>query len=136
MLRLSLVAELMAWAASDSDDEPRSISARTVGAVTDFVDDYAKPTALRVFGDAALPAVERHAAMLGRYIRRHSLDAINARKVRREFNLPGLKEAAAVNAAIGLLVEADWLRECGQRHGDTPGRKSSDYLVNPAVFGG
>lgn len=58
LLRLALVSELVRWA-YHGGDEPRSISAATVGAVADFIVDYAKPAALRVFGDAALPIVER-----------------------------------------------------------------------------
>jgi hypothetical protein len=136
VLRLSLTVELVTWAASTAADEPGSISAQTVGRVCDFIDNYAMPSALRVFGDAALPPVERNAATLGRYIRRFKLAKVNARDVHRKFRIPGMKDAAPVNEAIELLVEADWLRGAGQRQGDTPGRRSADYIVNPAVFGG
>jgi hypothetical protein len=33
-----------------------------------------------------------------------------------------------------LMVEADWLRRDGQRQGQTPGRNSADYVVNPAAL--
>ena len=136
LLRLSLMAELVAWADGKEDsDEPRSISARTVGAVAEFIEQYAKPAALRVFGDAALPMVERHSATLARYIQRHKLRRINARDIRRTANLPGLKDAQPISDAIAALIEADWLREAGKRAGDTAGRKTSDYVVNPAIHG-
>jgi putative DNA primase/helicase len=108
-----------------------------VGAVCEFVEQYAKPSALRVFGDAALPLVERHAATLARYIQRHKLTRINASELKRApHRLPGMTEAAPLNAAIEFLAEADWLKPIGQRHADNPGRKSSDFAVNPAVHGG
>ncbi|MDQ0840218.1 hypothetical protein QFZ54_004071 [Sphingomonas faeni] len=64
VLRLALVAELLAWAAGNGH-EPTTISAATLVGVLGFVDDYAKPSAVRVFGDAALPLSERNAAALG-----------------------------------------------------------------------
>jgi hypothetical protein len=100
------------------------------------VDEYAKPSALRVYGDAALPLVERHAATLARYIVKHGLRKFNARKLRREAGLPGMKEAEPFNAAVSFLIEADWLRDDGHRAADNAGRRSSDFLVNPGVHGG
>jgi putative DNA primase/helicase len=132
VLRLALVAEYLNWALRGGA-EPTSISAATVGAVVDFVDGYAKPTAVRVFGDAALPVVERNAAVLARYILRHKPRKINARDVRRTAGLPGLKDAQAVNDAFTQLVEADWLTATPHRAGETVGRQSSDFIVNPTV---
>jgi putative DNA primase/helicase len=132
VLRLSLLAEYLKWAVNGGP-EPTQISTETVATVVDFVDNYAKPTAMRVFGDAALPEVERNAATLARHILRTKPRKINARAIRREASLPGLREAAKVNEAIAHLVEADWLTPAGQRNGDTPGRQSSDFTVNPTV---
>jgi putative DNA primase/helicase len=134
VLRLALVSELTRWA-FEGGAEPTSISARTIAAVAEFVDEYAKPSALRVYGDAALPPVERNAATLARYIKRHRLSAINARDLKRTVKLPGMREAEPLNEAIALLVEAHWLRPDGARAGATAGRKSADYTVNPLVKG-
>ena len=136
VLRLSLVSELVAWAAGDNGHEPRSISARTVAAAIEFVEEYAKPAALKVFGDAALPPVERNGATLARYLLKHKVNRFNARDLRRKASLPGLKDANPFNEAVSLLVEADWLRDAGKRDGHTPGRRTSDFIVNPAVHGG
>jgi putative DNA primase/helicase len=134
VLRLALVAELAAWAYTGGD-EPSSISRDTIGAVADFVDSYAKPSAVRVFGDAALPPVERHAAALARYIRKMRLRTLNARDIYRNANIPGLREAVPTNEALVFLVDGDWLKRAGSRAGDSPGRQSSDFIVNPAVHG-
>jgi hypothetical protein len=133
VLRLSLVAELMGWA-SKGGREPETISVATLAAVLEFVDDYAKPSALRVFGDAALPVVERNAASLACYITKTGATRINARDIRRTSGIATLKQAQDVDEAIDALIEAGWLRALKHREGDTPGRTSKDYIVNPAVF--
>lgn len=136
VLRLSMVRELMAWADGDDAETPAEISAETVVAAIEFVETYAKPTAQRVFGDAALPVVQRNAAMLARHIQRERKQRINARDVRRTPGLPSMKTAEVVDEAINELVEADWLRADPSRSGEGAGRAKKDFLVNPAVHGG
>jgi putative DNA primase/helicase len=135
LARLALVSELTRWA-FEGGPEPRSISSRAIGAAADFIDGYAKPSALRVYGDAGLPPVERHAALLARYVKKHSLRRVNAREIYRNANIPGLREAEPTNEALTFLVEADWLKPAGARAGSSPGRQSADYIVNPLVHGG
>ncbi|TCP98292.1 uncharacterized protein DUF3987 [Sphingomonas sp. PP-F2F-A104-K0414] len=135
VLRLALVVELIGWAASDRR-EPACISAETLTAVLGFIDDYAKPSAVRVFGDAALPLSERNAAALARHILKTKTQRINLRDVRRESGIATLKIAADVEAATEALVEAGWLRGVGERAGDTAGKPRKDYLVNPMVHDG
>lgn len=135
VLRLSLVVELIDWAASDRR-EPAGIRAETLTAVLGFIEDYAKPSAVRVFGDAALPLSERNAAALARHILKTKAQRINLRDVRRESGIATLKIAADVEAATESLVEAGWLRGIGERAGDTPGKPRKDYLVNPMVHDG
>lgn len=138
VLRLALVAELVAWAWAGGN-EPKSISATTLGCALDFVDAYVKPTARRVFGEAALPPVERNAALLLRYLRKQEMRSFNARLLKRsphKANLPGLGDAASMNDALGLLVDGGWLMSDGHREGGSTGRGTSDYIVNPALFGG
>ena len=135
VLRVALTIEHLLWADGDLPDPPRVVSVATLASVIDFVEDYAKPMALRVFGDAALRPVDRNAATLARYIRKNGLATINARVVRRgPPKLPGLGEVPALNEAIALLVDADWLRPAPSREGGSPGRQSSNFDVNPAAL--
>jgi hypothetical protein len=137
VLRLALVAELSAWA-FNGGAEPTQVSADCLIAAAAWVDDYAKHMAQRTYGDAALPAVERNAAVLARYIRKHDLHTINKRALRRsphKSHLPSLRDAAALDATLAYLVDAGWLRESHSRDGTGPGRQREDYTVNPAVFG-
>lgn len=134
-LRLSLVAELSEWAWRGGP-EPTAIKSSTVEAVADFLESYALPMAARVYGDASLPPVERNAATLARHLVKHRAQSINARTIRREARLPGLRDAETVREAIDALVDANWLRPFPSRSGDTAGRNRADYLVNPAIHGG
>lgn len=133
-LRLTLVAQYSEWAFCGGE-EPRSISKATVEAVADFLESYAMPMAARVYGDAALPVVERNAATVARYLMKHKLKTLNARDLRRSAGLPGLRDADAVRGALEALIEASWLRPSPSRRSDTPGRQRADYHVNPAIHG-
>ena len=132
-LRLALASELARWS-WEGGSEPKSISRSTLEAAADFVADYAIPMAERVYGDAALPPVERNAATLARHIKRHKLVSINTRNLQRKDRLPGLAESADIDPAIEALVDAGWLRAEPRRTGATTGRPSRDYSVNPAVW--
>jgi len=132
-LRLALASEFAKWA-YEGGAEPSVISASTLEAVGDFVEGYALPMAERVYGDAALPAAERHAATLAKHINRKGLRTINTRDLMREERLPGLREAATVDPAIELLVEAAWLKPAPSRESDRAGRTKRDYVVNPAIW--
>lgn len=138
VLRLALVSELLTWACSGGP-EPREVSAGSLAKAIEFVDGYVKPAALRVFGDAALPSVERNAAVLARYIRRKCMVRVNARDLKQsphKQHLPGMREAAPLDDALAHLEEAGVLREMPSREGGTAGRSKRDYLVNPAFIGG
>jgi hypothetical protein len=131
VLRLALVLELMEWA-ERGGAEPDTICSVVLMRARDFVEGYLKPMAMRVFGDAALPVVERNAATLARYIIRTKARMINLRTVQRA-RLPGLTTAELVNDAAEVLTDALWLFPAGTRAGDTPGRKSRDFTINPLV---
>ena len=138
VLRLALVAELIAWA-WDGKDEPREVSADSLFAAAEWVDDYAKPMAERVYGDAALPRVERNAAVLARYIVKQGFRSINLRTLKRtphKSRLPALRSSEAMNETVAHLVDAGWLLPDLSRDGDMPGRQRLDFLVNPGVHGG
>ena len=131
VLRLALVCELIAWADSTSPDEPTTIRPDTITAAITFIEDYAKPSALRVFGDAALPEADRNAAQLARHILKHALVRINARDVRREYGIAALKSPEKVDEAISCLVDANWLRAAPSRSGANAGQQRKDFIVNP-----
>lgn len=132
VLRLALVVEYLRWADAGGS-EPETVSHLALASALELADDYIKPMALRVYGDAALPAVERNAATLARYIVKHRPTRVNVRDIQRHWRLPGLKVADAVKDALALLADADWLRPAPGRDGDSHGRQRADFLVNPKV---
>jgi len=95
--------------------------------------------AQRVYGDASLPPVERNAAVLARYILKTKMQRLNKRELKRsphKSHLPTMRTAQPMDEAIAYLCDAGWLIDTGSREGGLAGRKSGDFLVNPAVFGG
>ncbi|MFZ5696160.1 MAG: DUF3987 domain-containing protein [Pseudomonadota bacterium] len=138
LLRLSLAMELVAWA-TRGGNEPEAVTVQTVAAVAEWIDEYAKPMALRVYGDASLPKVERDAAILARYILKQGMAKVNARELGRsphKTRLSSMRDAETRGAAIEYLCDAGWLSSASTREGPTPGRGKGDYLVNPLVFEG
>jgi hypothetical protein len=133
VLRIALVIELLHWA-DEGGDEPREVSARTLLLAADFVEEYAKPMALRVYGDAAVPLCERDAAVIAKHIVNAKLRKFNARTMRRAAGYPGTKVPELQAAAIEQLVQACWLKPVPSRDGDKAGRQSNDFIVNPGVF--
>lgn len=136
VLRLALVAEYLKWAVGN-EAEPREVSVASLIDATKFVDEYAKPMAERVFGDAALPQVERDAALLGRYILKHELRTLNLRTLKQyphKTELAAIRKADKMRAAADFLVDAGWLKPCPKRDGKTVGRASLDFIANPLLW--
>lgn len=138
VLRLALAAEYIAWAYRGGA-EPSEVSTASLCAAAGFVDDYAKPMAERVYGDAALPQVERDAALLARYIRKNAMRSINLRTLKQsphKAKLAAIRQADRMRAAAEYLVDANWLSPAPSREGSTTGRASLDYTTNPLVWEG
>lgn len=136
-LRLALVCELTRWAFS-SEPEPGEVSTASVAAAIKWCEDYAKPMAARVYGDAAVPESDRNAALLARYVRKQKLEIVNLRALRlhpHKQHLKPLLGKGAMNEAAEALVDAGWFMPAPSRDGDGPGRERKDFRVNPAVLG-
>jgi hypothetical protein len=134
-LRLATVLEYLWWCSSGVAKEPDSISAQAVTAAAGLLEGYFIPHAERVFGDAAIPLPERGAMMLARHIRRTRALTFNARIARREIG-GTLREAAKMEAACNVLIEAGLIRERPARSGPSYGRLAKGYEVNPALMEG
>jgi hypothetical protein len=105
--------------------EPETTGTEATGYAAHLVDEYFKPMALRVYGDAALPEAEHHAAGIARRIIKNKPTVVNAREIRRVWRIPGLATSAKINDALEVLLEADILRSAPSRLGETPGRNKS-----------
>jgi hypothetical protein len=140
LLRLALILEHLWWCAPSPATllipvlPPGRITIQAVRAAAALIEDYFKPMAERVFGDASLPEADRLAAIVARWILKERPEVVNARDLRRKARLPGLREAAKVRLALDMLVEADWLRPASKRSGSNAGRQREDYWVNPKLW--
>lgn len=134
-LRLAGVLEFLDWAfGPEGAPEPAVISLAATERAWALCEEYFEPMALRVYGDAAISKTERDAAAIVKRIYERKELTINARVIRQSWRIPGLREAAKVDAALAFLVEAGWVREAASRQGGSPGRRAKNYEVNPDVF--
>jgi hypothetical protein len=131
-LRLALVLEYLKWSETEQP-EPKTIGTEATGYAAHLIDEYFKPMALRVYGDAALPIAEHPAAGVARRIIKGKLTVVNAREIRRAWRIPGLATSTKINDALEVLLDADILRPAPSRQGGTPGRNRSDFEVNPRM---
>ena len=90
--------------------------------------------ALRVYGDAALPEAEHHAAGIARRIIKNKLTVVNAREIQRVWRIPSLSTSTKITDALEVLTDADILRPAPSRVGETPGRNRLDFEVNPRLW--
>lgn len=133
-LRLSGLLALTDWAFGNEGAPPETISDLVVERAWAFFEEYFEPMALRVYGDAAIPQGERHAAAIARKIFERKELTINARAIRLQWGIPGMRTAARIDAALAHLQEAGWVRPAPSRQGGSSGRQSKTYEVNPDVF--
>lgn len=139
VLRLSLISELLTWAIGREEREPAQVGVRSVVQAIEFVEAYAKPSALRVFGDAARPVNERRGAALARHIRKQGLTAFSTREVYTFTPRPSdlLTNGQEVDEAVELLLEAAWIHPAPlPERSPRGGRPPKRFLVNPGVHDG
>jgi hypothetical protein len=130
-LRLAIVLEYLWWAGSNLS-EPVAIQKRVIEAAIGLMDHYFLPMAARIFSDAAVPADEKNARTLARWIVDTRPETINVTEIRDRARLPGLRETNDVKAGCRFLVEAHWLLE-PQLTGQ-PGRPPGNFRVNPRLW--
>jgi hypothetical protein len=131
-LRVSLVIEMLWWAANEGmSPPPMVISLRAFLAAATLVTEYFMPMAERVYGDAAASESDRKATTLARWIVKARPVEVYVRHLLREVRLPGLATAEDIHEAAGVLIEADWLRGPPKISGR---RLRMAYPVNPKVL--
>jgi hypothetical protein len=137
-LRIALALEYIWWAtAQNVSPEPKVVSEKAIGHALIIVDQWAKPMAGRVLAEASIPLSQQRATTLARWVLATKPERFNARTVLRKHRgqLPGIRETKDMDEACAALVDAGWLRPAGTREGDTRGRTTKDFEVNPAVTG-
>ncbi len=133
-VRLAGLIELLNWAISEKAVPPQMVSRLSLETSIQFLNTYMIPMSKRVFNDAVIPVEDRNAALVAKHILKNRISRFNARQARKDWRLPGLREAKDMDAALGVLVESGWVRNVGTRDGGTKGQRKKDYVINPAVF--
>jgi hypothetical protein len=137
-IRIATVLELMAWAVAEpGTPEPLEISDSTLGQALALVDQFFKPMARRVYGEDGHAGDIGAARQLARHIRDNKLVSFNASKLRSGAGCPSIlrRDPRLMDQACAILVEHGRIAPMGERAGDTKGRMSKDYAVNPMARG-
>ena len=136
VLRIALALEYIWWATGNASPEPDVVSYNAIAHALIIVDEWAKPMAARVLAEASVPLSQQRATALARWLITTKRDRFNARTVLRKHRgqLPGIRETKDMDEACAALVDAGWLRPAGTRDGDTKGRATKAFEVNPAAL--
>jgi hypothetical protein len=108
---------------------PELIGAAHFGRACHFVETYVMLMARRAYADASIPAAEQGARRILNLVRGEGIATVRVSDLQRR-KLTGLRDAAAIKAALGVLAEADVVRE---EKAPTPGRTASVWHVNPKL---
>jgi hypothetical protein len=133
VLRLSLILELLEWAAGGGR-EPVAVTKSSVAAAISLFEDYLLPSACRVFGAAGRDREDLAAASLLKQIRHRCEATVNAKTIYRTWSLPGLNSAKSVNAALDQLSEAGWARRDRGEPDARGGRPANNWTINPLLW--
>ncbi|MEO0894212.1 MAG: YfjI family protein [Pseudomonadota bacterium] len=128
-LRMSCILAHLDWAASENAIHVDGISEAHIGRACHLVGEHLRLHAYRAYGTAK-PSPEVHGArIIATIIRDDGLSLFKVRDIQNR-QRSGLMTAGAIKAALGVLMDADVLREVRT---DTGGRRSIDYAVNPKL---
>jgi len=135
-LRIALALEYIWWAIGNGSPEPNVVSYEAIAHALVIVDEWAKPMAARVLAEASVPLSQQRATALARWLMATKPEQFNARTALRKHRgrLPTIRESKDMDEACAALLDAGWLRPAGTREGDTKGRTTKDFEVNPAVL--
>ena len=127
-LRLSLVYELLAWAAC-RNVEPASVSADAVARAAGYL-DYAANMLDRATAGLAIGRTEADAAAIARYLLATLARRLNEREMYQTAGYHWARDRERRTAALRVLNHAAWIRRPA---GDGLGRPRGDWDVNPRL---
>jgi hypothetical protein len=128
VLRLATILTSLKWAVNPGAAEPREIGEEAIAGACALMKTYFLEQAQRVFGEAAIPLVERDARTLASAILERQCRSFNARLMGRALR-GRLLQAANMRAATTMLEELGWIK----RSSPHPGTRQVDFDVNPAL---
>jgi hypothetical protein len=120
----------------DSPSFAKSSSSRLIFFYTPLdkasVEGYFFPMAERVFGDASIPAAERAARTVARYLQQCGIETFNARELRRTIG-GVLRDPKIMAGACDALAQVGLIQPQFSGAGGSKGREAQNFRVHPAV---
>ena len=113
---------------------PLAITLDTLEAAIDWMDEYARPMALKVYGHHSQSPAERDARILLAYLKDRNLQVFNTRELMRASGpdrLRTLRKASEMDAAIELLAAGGWVKRMPSTGRGI--RPRQDYAVHPRL---
>ncbi|MDO6588537.1 DUF3987 domain-containing protein, partial [Salipiger sp. 1_MG-2023] len=126
-VRVAGVLAHLDWAASAGAPYPDKIGADHLSRACHLVGGHLRLHAFRAYGTASPPDDIRNARRIADVIRSEGWQSFTARDIQRR-GLSGLQLAKAVQAALDVLEQADWVMRSRE---ETGGKPRVIYLVNP-----
>lgn len=118
------------WVAQPAGGAPATITANQFRRAKELVGGYLRLHALRAYGSESAAPEIKAARRLADLIRSEQLPRFTVREIQRR-NLGRLNDAKDIRAALGVLMEADWVREETE---STGGRPRLVFIVNPRTW--
>lgn len=140
VLRLACVLEFLWWAAGHDTVPPRAVSVAAVRSAIRLADEYFAPMRRRVLSAGTVLEADKFAKTLAAKIREQKAPSFTVSQLKESWGLrlpPKMHEREKSELIIGALRElADrgWVRNQDRKPGQLGGRRTVDYIVNPAVF--
>jgi len=128
VLRVALVFEMLAWAATGGP-EPPMISANSMGRAGGYL-DYLAAMFDRVTAGLSISREEADAAVIARHIILTRLDVLNERELYQQPGWSWLRDNGRRASALRMLEKAAWIRRPARPAGKKP---RGDWDISPRL---
>lgn len=129
-VRVACVLALLDWTVEPGQACPNQIEDTHLGRACHLVGEHLSQHAFRAYGAAEVPLEIRNARRLAGTILKDRPRYLTIREIQRR-EIGGLQTAKQIEAAFGVLEQADWVRRERQASG---GRPRTKFHVNPKLW--
>jgi phage/plasmid primase-like uncharacterized protein len=129
-LRLALVMEYLAWAVSDGQPEPQSVTSSSIASAGAYL-SYAEKMFERSISGLGISRQENDAALIARHIMASPAAQINERQLYQTQGFAHLRDSQRRKEAFATLERMGWIMPASR---ESKGRPRSNWLVNPKLI--
>ena len=120
-------------AAAEGTDFPIKLFEKDLEAARSFTIDYVLPMARRSYEAASVSKAERAARKILWLAKTNGWKVFGARQIKR-LGRTGLTDDRDIDAALSMLVAADWIKVQASQEKAGGGRPTTRYEVNPRLW--